>query len=352
MKAKQKDKSSKKKTFIGAFLRWGVAVALIYWVIQSGKLNLADLAWFRREPLKATFLIGAEFLLAVLAITRWWVLLQALHFKLQWRTALRLGMLGQFFSTVLPGTISGDVIKGVFVARRYPQRKARAVVTVLVDRFMGLFAVLILGGLGYALGASYLEPLVGNKIELVKSFGVTLAGIGGFLLLMIAAFPWYAGKLPKALPKWTNRIPKATFLHQFYAAVLDYREKPFVIWLSILLSMGIHVVNIGMLWMVADVIYGPGPWGTLHVETFVLAFVLGICAMQIPVAPMGLGLGQMAFSGFYLAVGAPSASFGSALITSLQLAQIVVNLTGCVFFATYRHQVEESLHSSPAETLG
>ena len=54
-------------------------------------------------------------------------------------------MIGQFFSTFGVGTTGGDVVKIFYVARAVPQRKAAVAFTVIVDRVIGLVALLLFG---------------------------------------------------------------------------------------------------------------------------------------------------------------------------------------------------------------
>lgn len=348
MNATQKPKESQKKSVLSALLRWGLAIVLLTWVIRSGKLSLSDLAWFRQYPLKAFSLYLLEFGVCIFSMVRWWTLLRALDFKISLGSAIRLGMLGQFFSTVLPGTVSGDLVKAVYLARRNPSQKARSVMTLVVDRLSGLTAVIFLGTLGFIFGYQKLATLPGTHVELIRSFGFLVSSIGSVLFVALLSFPWVAKKLPRQLPKIVQALPKSQILQQLYEGVIDYRNRPFALWLAVGMSMVLQLVNVCLLWMVATIIFGPTPWGTLEPSTFVLAFILGVCAMQIPLAPMGLGLGQMVFAPIFLAMGAPSATFGPALITSLQLFQIFINLFGAIFFATYKNEVDEPVNLAEA----
>ena len=61
-----------------------------------------------------------------------------------WRI-FELTMIGQFFSAFLLGTTGGDVIKIFYAARAVPQRRAAVAFTVIVDRVIGLVALLLFG---------------------------------------------------------------------------------------------------------------------------------------------------------------------------------------------------------------
>jgi hypothetical protein len=61
--------------------------------------------------------------------------------------------------------------------------------------------------------------------------------------------------------------------------------------------------------------------------------------MAIPVAPMGLGVGQVAFGSVFSVMGAPSVQFGAALVTGVQLWMLTGNLCGVFFFLNKKSSV-------------
>ena len=87
--------------------------------------------------------------------------------------AFRLGLLGFFFSTFLPGSVGGDLVKAAGIAREQSRRTV-AVATVIMDRIMGLWGlcwlVALLGG-GFWMAAD----LEGTKAEAPSKFVVGVA---------------------------------------------------------------------------------------------------------------------------------------------------------------------------------
>jgi hypothetical protein len=72
--------------------------------------------------------------------------------------------------------------------------------------------------------------------------------------------------------------------------------------------------------------------------------------MSLPIAPLGLGVGQVAFSVLFTAMGAPSAAFGAAIVTGVQIVNVALNLVGVFFFVTYKNEVAQSLASETKVT--
>jgi uncharacterized protein (TIRG00374 family) len=90
---------------------------------------------------------GFACFLPVLLIVSWrWRMLLGVHgVHLRFWRIFELNMIGQFFSAFLVGTTGGDVFKIFYVARAVPQRKAAVAFTVIVDRVIGMIALLLFG---------------------------------------------------------------------------------------------------------------------------------------------------------------------------------------------------------------
>ena len=76
----------------------------------------------------------------VLTLLRWYVLVRALDLPFRMRDALRLGMVGFFFNTFMPGSVGGDIIKAAALAVGQSRRTV-AVATVIMDRVIALWAL-------------------------------------------------------------------------------------------------------------------------------------------------------------------------------------------------------------------
>jgi hypothetical protein len=97
-------------------------------------------------------LAGALLVYAVsvfLTSYRWHRLLGAMDIHLEHGKVLVLNQIGAFYNNVLPGSTGGDVAKAYYASLHTPWR-TRSVLSVLVDRILGLLALVLLGGVGAA----------------------------------------------------------------------------------------------------------------------------------------------------------------------------------------------------------
>src|SRR6185295_16577091 len=82
-----------------------------------------------------------------MTILRWNLLVRAVGLSFTVRQTLRAGFLG-YLANLLPfGLVAGDSLKAVMLIQRNPQRMTEAVASVLVDRVLGLYALLLLAAI-------------------------------------------------------------------------------------------------------------------------------------------------------------------------------------------------------------
>lgn len=90
-------------------------------------------------------------MIALLAL-RWRLFLRQQDVQLPFRTVLSLTWAGQFFNSVLPGSTGGDVVKIYQLCRLFPNRKAAAAVSVIIDRMSAFVALAALAAVAFLAG--------------------------------------------------------------------------------------------------------------------------------------------------------------------------------------------------------
>ena len=123
---------------LSLILKIAFAAGVIYWMVESGKLNFRVVGHaFEDHWLTALFLIATLYVQVAICSWRWNLLNGALGFGIKYREAFSLSMIGWLFTVVIPGSIGGDVIKAYYVGMRVPQRRAHAFTTILIDVIWG-----------------------------------------------------------------------------------------------------------------------------------------------------------------------------------------------------------------------
>ena len=212
---------------------------------------------------------------------RWRMVLRAHGLELSFGRALEISLVAQFFNAFLLGSTGGDVIKAYYAARETHHKKTEAVVTVLADRLIGLFAMLLFAGVMMLLNLRF---LLGHG-ELSAVVVVVVLMLAGCAALLALAF-W--GGLSRALPQaraWLQRLPKARQIEGVIEAFRHLgRDRVFLrraFGVSILLNVAcvLQLMSIGA---------GFG----LKVPWLVWCVIVPtiICISALPITPSGLGV--------------------------------------------------------------
>ena len=198
----------------GLLLKAAVSIALL--AVLASRVPLADLAatLARADPLLLAGAVAAAFGGWAVNSLKWWQLLAALHPGGHYADLLALNFIGMFYGLVLPGQISGEVVKGLRLSRRGIPGSAVAT-SILVDRLTGLAALALLGLSGLALGPEL--PATASAAWLAM------------LVLAMAALPLVAARGGIHLPfagtvGWRGKLAGA--LQAVNAALFTYRARP------------------------------------------------------------------------------------------------------------------------------
>jgi len=194
----------------------------------------------------------AAFILFVLSLVirafRWLVLLRALDPDAPFGRLLRLYFVGQFFSTFLPSTYGGDVVRALELTQ--DTDSSAAVGTVLLDRLTGLMVLALIGLVVLPSQAARMESWL-VWVMLIMSLGVLL---GGGLLLEGRFLRWLTARLPFGLS-----LAGEGALAKVYAAVTGCGRR--AVLGACLISIVFNVVNVGINWLCGEAVGIGIGWG-------------------------------------------------------------------------------------------
>lgn len=126
-------------------LKVALVAGALSFLLLSGKLQLALLASSFCHPQMLILGIALSFIPMPISFLRYQLLLRGVGIDLSFGEVSKVGLIGGFFNTFMPGNMGGDVVKAAYVARDCGKR-SKVVASVMIDRIMGLFGVVILGG--------------------------------------------------------------------------------------------------------------------------------------------------------------------------------------------------------------
>lgn len=234
--------------------------------------------WRNLDP--TLFALGAlcYFLTVIIAGVRWWWLLRVIGTDVSLFETLRFTWIGVFFNAVMLGSTGGDVIKALYIMKRCPGHRVPVLVSVGVDRILGLGSLALLGAFAVLFAIDDF-PYIALGI-----WGV----IGGVGLLGIVAFSKRLRERVK-LKSLLNKLPGSLRgkLQMVDQAIFFYRDQRKMLVGSLVLGIANHVLSVCCVVLLGMAI----GVGMPVFEYFVLVPVINI-ASAVPIAPNGWGIGE------------------------------------------------------------
>jgi len=257
--------------------------------------------------------LGLQWVVVAIGNHRLQILLRALQVSLgYWRT-LKYNCIGYFFNLAFPGGTGGDVVKVFYVAREAPGRAAVVVTAILLDRVMGLLALVIIaaGALVLTLKSSpAFRPLLPWTLLLL----VLAAAAAG--LLMTKNFWKRYG--------WWQIVERYTplFVRHMVRALYEYRSYKGIALLALGESVVLQLIMCVIAWCFGRALNLGMAWHLYFIIFPVLTLVL-----TIPVTPSGLGITEGAAAWCFkqiLGTGGGSAGFAFMLLLRLTMLSMAV----------------------------
>ena len=123
----------------------------------------------------------------ILGALQWQLLLRIQGLRLGWLKAAAIFFIGVFFTTWTPGLIAGDAAQVFYVIKEAPQRKADAVLVVVMDRILGMFALVVLAAAVAVVRFHWLRQtaLTARLVDITAA--LLVAGLLGLLSAAAAA---------------------------------------------------------------------------------------------------------------------------------------------------------------------
>ncbi len=297
------------KRVVWTLLKYVLAFGLLSWVIWKywappdgyGLSFVWNKHFVQGAPVRWGYLALAAAILTVsllITFVRWYILVRAQDLPFTLYHAVRLGLIGYFFNSFLPGSVSGDVVKAAFLAREQSRRTV-AVATVVMDRALALWGlfwfVAVLGLVFWALGM--LQPAT----QWITLCCAVLVGISVPVWVLLGYLPAYrAERFAERLGRLRRVGPAAA---EFWRAVWMYRCRQWSVAVTLLLAWVGHVGFVFVFYFSVLSLWSPeyGPIPSLA-EHFLIV-PLALLAQAIPIFPGGVGVGELGFGGFYAMLG-------------------------------------------------
>lgn len=323
----------KKKTF-GFILKIAVSILLLAYIASmiDWKQALENLY---RANYWLLFIVFLLILLERIQLTyKWNLLIFARGMNIGFWRLFIINSIGAFWGLFLPSSLGSDVAKSYYLIKDNSQ-KAISISSVLVDRLMGILALLLLCVISLFIGGDLISK--------------TNIRVYIFVLLLISLIAIYLFQREETTKFLQKILPKLTFksigekIIKLNHSVLEYKKYPKTLLLAFFLTFLVNITRVLIFYVISLAYNIPIP-----IIYFFIFIPILMVVIMIPISIGGLGVGEGAFIAFFSLIGI-SISDSIIVVLTNTLTNTIFTLLGgfALFFYTAPIKKEIVLNSKP-----
>jgi uncharacterized membrane protein YbhN (UPF0104 family) len=293
----------------------------------------------RRLDLGLLALAEAIYLTGIVStFVRWFLLVRVIEPRFTLRAAMLLGFISSVFNLVIPGAVGGDLIKAAYLVRM-DLKKTQAIVSMAIDRIVGLLGLFILASIAGLLA----WPKASGEVATLIVASWVATGLGVLVLATI-----FGQVITRAIPRLgTGHSRFSLIASELKEMSSTYRRHLDVVASCALMSMGNHSLNVVAFYLVGRMLY-PQMETTLGAHFLITPLTLFTMAVPLPFGALGLteGVGNELFK----LVGHPS---GFLAMMGFRVVMYVSGVIGALVYLVKLQEVRElTRHEATASGRG
>jgi len=331
------------KNIVSTILKFAVSAVLIGYLIvrAAGDPQFATLVAGKKNwPVLICALPVCLFAVTT-TILRWRLLIGALGLSFSVRETLRAGFLGYLANLSPIGLVAGDSLKAVMLIHRNPRRKTEAVASLIIDRVLGLYALLLLAAAASLLlpAAQLARLAAADQAQVLRLCHIVQAvSILSTVVLVVMLIPAVTQSRLWDLLEHTPLV--GIVLHKLVGAMRAYRKRVDLLLAAIGISLLIHTSYIAAIWlMTISVVLDPNLRPSL-------ASIFVIVPPSMIAGALPIGSYEVTMTLLFRAASPPGAppNIGLLIALAYRLAQISIATIGVGYWIAGRNEVRELMH--------
>lgn len=336
-KTSKTTKASRTKEALKTGLKLAIGLGVVAYVLDKKLIDFRAVESVLFDPMNMAMAMVFLFFTSFLVTVRWHLLAQTQGLGLNTWAMFQLTMIGNFFNTFMPGSVGGDVIKAWYIAGREPQRKTKAILTVIVDRVLGLGIFILYA----AVTMIFYFPTETSTTEMWWLAASVWTLTSGGIIFGCLYFSTRGRKLLPFLPQIRQKLDSLDATRKLMEAGRMYRNQRSRVLLAALVS-AVSFTTMILFFKFEGNMLGID----MGLGQYFFVIPLAMVASAIPLLPGGIGVGQVAFFTLFQWVGYPTPDQGGALCTLFQIYTILFNCLGAFFYIRFRRKPQEAKTSS------
>jgi hypothetical protein len=271
-----------------------------------------------------------------LGIVRWRLALGVQGLNLSLGRAAEISFVAHFFNSVLLGSNGGDVMKAWYAARETHHKKTEAVLTVVVDRLIGLWAMLLFACAMMLLNFHFVFENAWLRLLALVVFAMMLAGS----VILGTAFWGGISRRWSGARAWLRRLPKGQWLENTLDSCRRFGRAPFFVTQSLGVSMLLNAACVAQF-----IVLARGMGLAVSPGVMFVAVPIVICIAALPITPNGLGVRENLFVQMLAVIGVdPTSALSLSLLA--YAGSLFWSLVGGVVYLALKekhHLTEQAL---------
>ena len=318
-------KQAEMKKYLMTLLKVAGACILIWYLFKSGRLRTENLLrLFDSESLLYLTLSALAFLSSqMLSAVRMIFLLKVIEFKMKFIPIFKLTMIGNFFNTVIPGTIGGDIVKAFYLNRNEGVFKGRSSGIVIIDRVVGLIALSLIGFIsGIYIAKRYRSVLFPYQYELWCVITLSFVTFVSFVALI---FICKHDPIRQGIRRIVLRaFPQGFFFNVIEGLALITKKRRYIFY-AFMLSIVVQGVSLAGLLILVNLS------GENFPDMVALAAVSSIVMLMgiIPLTPGNIGWTELLATFGWSALGAKG---GAEIFLSWRVITVLCSFLGGFYY--------------------
>jgi len=309
----------------------------VFWVSREQRWSRLVQIFHQMNMVVFACVLGVFIVSQLIIGLRWWLLLRTQSVFIGFWAAVRLYFLGWFYNNFMPGSVGGDFLRAWYVAK-YTHKRFEAVLSVFVDRLIGLLSTLVIAVFCYCL-------FLWGKTLVVTSSGqggllASLASYRRAVLFTLAAIALVFCTL--LLTRTGRNMLRKAFssicvqglklIEKLKSAAVLYCRKPLVILLAFGLTVFLQILTITGFWFLG-VSLGIEASIKYYYVFFTLTWVLG----AVPVSIAGAVVVESMLAYLFIKFAAVQPEPALALALCQRIVWMLASLPGAVIHLAGAH---------------
>lgn len=228
-----------KKTVL-TLLQASVTLVILFFVFRDPKTR-ADLAKDLRnaDPLWLFAGFALYGLVEIVCGVRWYLLLRVQGIRLGWIRMAMLMLIGVFFNYLIPGGAGGDVVKIFYLLKETPGKSSAAVLSVLVDRLIGLMGLVVMSGVLILTRWTWITSTPETSKAVWATLIILGSAVSGVMFTIIVGKYGLIHKLPAKMPG-RDRLAEIALAYNLYGR--EWRSTLAALFLSLVAHVSYFAV--------------------------------------------------------------------------------------------------------------